>query len=196
MTCVVGLVSPDGCVSIGADSAGTADTGMQTIRVDRKVFRLGPSDHDEQDIPHLILGGTTSFRMLQLLQYALEVPPYTNKTSIEKYLVTDFVDAVRACFKKGGYDKRAGGEEQGGEFLVGWQGKLYHLFEDYQVSEAATGYDAVGDGESIALGVLFATQNLEMPSEERLLLALRAAAYHCQSVRPPFLIENLKRVTI
>lgn len=193
MTCIVGLAAPDGCTWIGGDSAGTSDNGLQTIREDRKVFLLNPPNQPgyNEKSPTMIVGGTTSFRFLDLLQYKLEVPLYHPAMHPRKYLVTVFVDAIRECLKTSGYDKKDEGEEQGGECIIGWQGKLYHLFDDYQVGEPSVGYQAVGGGNGIALGVLFATQHLNMGPEQRIRLALEAATYHCRSVRPPFVIEKI-----
>jgi hypothetical protein len=192
MTCIVGLVDPDGCVWIGGDSAGTSDNGLQTIRNDKKVFLLNSPDEPDykEKSPTIVVGGTTSYRVLDLLLCELVVPPYHHQHP-KKYLVTDFVNAIRACLKKAGYEKKDEGEEQGGEILLGWQGRLFHIFEDYQVGEASIGYDAVGGGTSVALGAMFATHHLNMLPEERIRLALQAATYHCRSVRPPFLIEHV-----
>ena len=195
MTCIAGLVDHHGAVWIGGDSAGTDNFGLQTIHEDKKVFLLNPPDQPDyrKESPTLLVGGTGSFRFRDLLQYTLEVPPYDPAMSMRKYLVTAFVDAVRTCLKSAGYDKKQEGEEQGGEVLIGWHGRLFHMQEDYQISEASIRYDATGAGTGIALGTLFATQHLGLSPEERVKLALEAAAYHCDSVRPPFLIMRLER---
>jgi ATP-dependent protease HslVU (ClpYQ) peptidase subunit len=190
MTCIVGIVA-NGTIYIGADSAGTDDSGMQTIRDDRKVFQVGPSPNDGRNIPRIVIGGTTSFRLLQRLQHALKVPVYDNTMSIEKYLVTDFVDAVRVCFKEGGYERKDDGEEQGADFILGVLGNLYHVAEDYQVAQPRDGYYATGSGAKVAMGALFSTKRQKFSPEKRLILALEAAAHHCSSVRPPFIIETL-----
>ena len=194
MTSIVGLIDSQNCVWIGGDSAGTADSGLQTICEDKKVFLLNPPDQPEYqpESPTLLIGGTTSYRILDLLQFKLVVPPYNATMHPKKYLVTLFVDAIRDTLKTSGYEKKEEGEEQGGEFLVGWQGKLYHIYENYQVSEASIGYDAAGMATGIALGVLFATRSLK--PEKRIHLALQASTYHCRSVRPPFLIEKVKPI--
>jgi ATP-dependent protease HslVU (ClpYQ), peptidase subunit len=193
MTCIVGLADR-GTVWIGRDSAGTSDSGIQTIHTDRKVFLLNPPDQPEynEKKPTIAMGGTTSYRFLDLLQYKLEVPLYDPTMPPKKYLVTAFVDAIRACLKSSGYDKKDEGEEQGGVCILGWQGKLYHIFDDYQVGEPIIGYHAVGGGASIALGAMFATQNQDLSPENRIQIALQAAAMICSSVRPPFIIEKIE----
>jgi hypothetical protein len=93
MTCIVGVKTPHG-VYIGGDSASTNDSGLQTILASSKVFSLC---HQET---RMLLGCTTSCRMMQLLQYELHLPPYEG-TDVVEYLVTRFVNAVRDCLKDG-----------------------------------------------------------------------------------------------
>jgi ATP-dependent protease HslVU (ClpYQ) peptidase subunit len=179
MTCIVGIVH-HGNVTLGGDSAGTDNWSQQTIRRDPKVFRRGD----------FIFGCTDSFRMTQLLRFSLELPPLPTlerREALEEYMVTIFIDAVRECFKAGGYAKQKDEREKGGTFLVGVQGHLFSVDSDYQVQEAIIGYSAVGNGGMIALGALHATHSIEMSPHQRIETALQAAAYHSSDTRPPFL---------
>src|SRR5437899_4875919 len=138
VTCIVGLVE-DGKIYLGGDSAGVAGYSL-TVRKDRKVFRIG----------NVLIGGTSSFRMLQLLQYALKLPDYDTNTNLDKYMATTFVDAIRQCFKDGGYASKTNEQESGGRFLIGFQGRLFEIDSDYQVGEPLDGYAAIGCGSEIA----------------------------------------------
>jgi hypothetical protein len=95
MTCIVGYVDQKrGCVFLGGDSAATRSTDQQFIVTDPKVFRVG----------EFVFGCTGEFRMMQLLHYSLELPPCpASSDDLEKYLATDFANALRACFADGGY---------------------------------------------------------------------------------------------
>lgn len=182
MTCIVGLVADDK-VYIGGDSAGS-NSWQLTVRKDTKVFRNG----------NFLIGACSSFRMIQLLQYAFRPPVYEkpledNPEYLSCYMATSFIDAVRECFKTGGYAKKEAEQESGGTFLVGFQGRLFCIQDDYHVGEALCGYSAIGDGEDVALGALYLSGEL-MP-ENRLQLALEAAQYHCTGVRGPFVIESI-----
>ena len=177
MTCIVGLVS-DGKVYIGGDSAGVAGWQL-TIRKDVKVFRNGD----------FLIGGTSSFRMLQLLHYAFTPPAYEPGTDLEKYMAVDFVNALRQCFKDGGYAEKKNEQEEGGIFLVGFQGRLFYIGSDYQVGEPLCGYEAVGCGAEVAIGSLYATPALS--PRKRIEGALKAAEAHNAGVRSPFVIEEL-----
>ncbi len=179
MTCVVGVIDA-GRVYMGADSAGVAGDTM-TIRADKKVFVNGP----------FIMGFTSSFRMGQLLRYAFTPPPHDPPDMDPyRYMVTTFVDAVRACFKAGGYVRRDHEQESGGNFLVGYRNRLFEINSDFQVGEAVDGYNAVGSGERAALGALFATQGQD--PVRRVAIALRAAEHVSASVRGPFTIVSLE----
>lgn len=182
MTCIVGIETGDHVV-IGGDSAGVAGYGL-TVRADEKVWARDG----------FAFGFTSSFRMGQLLRYKLRLPPSrlevkaSDDAGCYRWMVTDFVDAVRACLKEGGYLKTDSGEEKGGTFLVGWHGRLYAIHGDLQVGRAMAGYCGVGCGGEIAEGALYATKG-EQP-DYRVREALRAAAYHSAGVCKPFHIVD------
>lgn len=177
MTCIVGLVD-EGKVYIGGDSAGVAGLVL-TVHADQKVFRNGP----------MVFGFTSSFRMGQLLRYALSVPDHDPRLDTDKYMVTTFVDAVRSCLKTGGYARKENEEESAGQFLVGYKGRIFCLDTDYQVACPDDAYIALGCGGQIARGALYATHG--RPAEERLRLALEAAERFSAGVRAPFVVEVL-----
>lgn len=172
MTCIVGIAE-GGNVYIGGDSAGVGGYSL-TVRADRKVFRNGD----------FIMGFTTSFRMGQLLAHALHPPRRHPDTDVYAFMVTDFIDAVRECLKKGGYAEKEKEAERGGTFLVGYAGRLFTIYDDYQVGEALDGYYAVGCGFNLALGSLYATIGGE--PEKRIEAALQAAAHFSAGVCAPF----------
>lgn len=174
MTAIVGLVH-EGTVYIGGDSAGVSGYSM-TVRADAKVFTVGP----------YLLGFTTSFRMGQLIRYALD-PPTPDGSDLDRFMSTTFVDAVRACLKAGGWAKKDNDREEGGTFLVGVAGRLFTIEDDYQVGASADGYAAVGCGSEIALGALFATARTRMAPERRIVVALQAAERFSAGVRGPFI---------
>ena len=176
MTCIVGLVH-DGDVYIGGDSAGVAGLSL-SIRADEKVFGNGP----------FIMGFTTSFRMGQLLRYKFAPPAQTVHQNDMEYMVTSFIDACRQCFAGNGFgDKDA---TIGGNFLVGYKGKLYNIEGDYQVGVPKASFDAVGCGSDLALGAMYATEG--MPPEKRIHAALAAASTFSAGVAPPFTILKLE----
>lgn len=175
MTVIVGLVD-QGNVYIGGDSAGIAGLSL-SIRDDEKIFKNGC----------FIMGFTSSFRMGQLLRYKFSPPAQTIHQDDMQYMVTDFIDAARKCFAMNGFgDKDA---TEGGTFIVGYKGKLYTIQTDYQVACHSDNYDAVGCGADIALGSLYSTKHMKnMSPEDRITLALQAAATYSAGVSAPFKI--------
>jgi hypothetical protein len=182
MTCVVGIKTSEG-VYIGGDSAMTNDYGLQTILTSSKVF---PVVNDQGT--RILLGCTTSGRMMQLLQYELELPPYEGE-DVMAYLVVGLVNAVRDCLKAGGFATMEDGREEGGSFLIGFEGRLFEMQSDYQINEPTSGYEAIGVGAQLALGALYVTPNL--PPEQRIENALLAASFHNAYVKPPYFISRL-----
>jgi hypothetical protein len=173
VTAIVGLVH-HATVYIGGDSAGVSGYSM-TVRADAKVFTVGP----------YVMGFTTSFRMGQLIRYSLDAPK--PEGDLDGFMVTTFIDAVRACLKAGGWAKKDNDREEGGTFLVGVHGRLFIVEEDYQVAASTDGYAAVGCGGELALGALYATARTRISPERRVMLALQAAERFSAGVRGPFL---------
>jgi len=184
MTCIVGL-EHEGVVYIGGDSAGVESWSLAICgRADQKVFLTETGD--------MAMGFCGSFRIGQLLRYAL-VPP-TQKVGQDDmaYMVTDFIDAVRTMQKdKGTLKKENELEEHDAGFLVGFNGKLYVIESDFQVGQPSDNYACIGCGGQIASGAMYATRNSSMSPEERITLALSAAAEYSAGVRAPFHIVKL-----
>jgi hypothetical protein len=177
VTCIVGLVA-GGVVHMGGDSACVGGLSLWS-RSDAKVFSNGG----------FLFGFTSSFRMGQLLRYALRPPKRHADEDVMKFMVTELVPAVRQCLKDGGFASRDSERESGGTFLVGYAGRLFRVCDDYQVGECADGYDACGCGEEFARGAMFATKG--KPPAERITTALEAAAAHSAGVRAPFVLESI-----
>ena len=184
MTCIVG-VEENGVVYIGGDSAGVEAWSLAICgRADEKVFVTESGE--------FIMGFCGSFRIGQLLRYALTTPEHSQRKSDMSYMVTDFIDAVRVMQKdKGSMKKENELEESGAAFLVGYRGKLYVVETDFQVGRPIENYAAVGCGSQIALGAMFATRNSGLAAPNRIELALTAAAEYSAGVRGPFLVLKL-----
>jgi len=177
MTCIVSLVE-DRTVWMGADSAGVSGLSL-SVRKDPKIYK----------VKEMLFGFTSSFRMGQLLGYKFIVPIHEDNLSIEEYMSTSFIDALRTTLKDGGYARTKDGAEEAGNFLVGYRGRIFNINSDYQVGENLVDYDAVGCGADIALGSLFSTSS--RAPEDRITIALKAAEAFSAGVRGPFLVESI-----
>lgn len=163
---------------MGGDSAGVSGYSV-TVRRDPKVFQVGD----------YLIGYTSSFRMGQLLRFNLSVGEQDPRHDDFQHMATVFIDAVRNALKSGGYARIDSGAETGGDFLVGYKGRLYKIEADFQVGESMDDFDCVGCGEDYALGSLYATRSLT--ASKRITLALEAAAHFSAGVRAPFVVKEL-----
>ena len=182
MTCVVGIA--DGkTVWMGADSAGATDWNIRTSLIP-KVFKKDG----------FLIGYTTSFRMGQLLQYSLDTKILAIKLGeyddpIE-FMVDRFVPDIKKLFKDEGFAKIENNVEEGGCFMVGFQGKLFVIHSDYQVQQHADPFESIGCGSEYALGCLYPRSHERHPSEI-VRLALITAAYFSNGVQAPFTILSV-----
>jgi ATP-dependent protease HslVU (ClpYQ) peptidase subunit len=182
MTCIVGF-STKGKVYIGGDSAGLSGWTL-TVHKDPKVFTNGPC----------IMGGCGSFRVRDLLRYALVVPERHPDEDIDKWMRTIFVDAIRGCLKTGGVAEKDKEVEKTGDswILVGYEGRLFKVQSDYQISEALDPYDATGCGEEYAKGAMAAMIRAgDIAPEDMIRIALEITERNCAGVRAPFNVVTL-----
>lgn len=179
MTCIV-AIAQNGTVYMGADHAASDEkSGWILARKDPKVFKVGQYG----------IAFTDSFRMGQILQYSWTPPKYTatkTNSGLDKFMRTKFVESVKDAFRAQGYGVQVSGQEdEGGVFLIGVEGKIFTMDEDFHIAENIVNYMAEGSGAMFALGALHATKNQKNP-KMRIKLALEAASEFSMSVRPPF----------
>jgi len=180
MTCIV-AIAQNGIVYMGSDHAASDDkTGWILSRKEPKVFKVGQYG----------IAFTDSFRMGQILQYSWTPPKYTptkTNSGLDKFMRTKFIDSVKMAFKEGGYGSVGSSSEEdtGGIFIVGLEGRIFTVDEDFHVGENVVNYMAEGSGGQVALGALHATRNQKNP-RLRLKAALEAATEFNMSVAAPY----------
>jgi len=181
LTCIAAAIEPDGTAWMGGDSAGVAGFDL-TVRADEKVFARNG----------YLIGFTGSFRMGDILRFQAKLPKPPTRGTLRRFMVTRFVEGVRSALSEYGYARKKDSQETGGTFLVAVKGRLFRIDCDYQVGESRHGFDAVGCGDLIALGSLYATRAWT-DSRERLLEALEAAQHFSAGVRSPFVVLGRRR---
>lgn len=168
MTAIAALVH-DGVVWMGADSAAASEIEV-IIRKDPKVVRRDG----------MLIGYAGNQRVGQLAQYGQPLPNPSRRRSGDDplvWMIRSFVPALRALL----------GEEAVGNFwlLVGFEGRLFAVDNQFQIEEARDPVAAIGDGAPVALGAFHATPATMDPAK-RVLLALEAAECYTTNVRGPF----------
>lgn len=178
MTCIVGLIDGDSVV-MGADS-GAVSGWCTIVRKDPKIFLKND----------MLIGVSGTPRMTQLLKYSLDVQEWKPGQSTFECMVSYFSEGARKCFRDGGILETENGIEKfGGNILIGVDGRLFTIGNDFQVSERVDSYSAIGSAREVALGALYATELAKgMSPEARISIALAAAAYHDMSISRPFVI--------
>jgi hypothetical protein len=159
---------------MGGDSCGS-DYSSYLIVGNPKIFR----------VHNILIGCCGSFRVIDLLRYRLDFTP-SDDWDADRFMRTTFIDAVRECFKEGGYDD----DKRGGNFLAGYRGRLYEIQPDYSILNAPEWGFAVGSGETAARGSLYTTRD-QWDSVDRIQTALEAAEAIVPSVKGPFVFEQV-----
>ena len=191
MTCIVGFTDKKNNITwIGADSLGS-NGYTQDVESNPKVFR-------NNTLKNVIMGSTSTFRHIDLLKYSKTLFPEIDKYKIpsgetkvnHEYMVTTFIPNLITLFDNG--VKESG--DKGANFLVGIDGRLFEIQNDYSVLEPLDGYSSVGCGEVAAKGSLYATTKYkkDFTPEQHILTALESAEKNCCGVQRPFVILNTK----
>jgi ATP-dependent protease HslVU (ClpYQ) peptidase subunit len=175
MSCIVGLVDKKK-VYLGSDGiASTEDGDMHPIYA-IKMFKRGS----------YILGFAGSIRTGQIIQRGSYKLPKN---------IWGWPDIIREQITEKGAIVTAEGQVQiqMSNFIIGHKGKLYELLSDFQINEVnEEGYTAIGAGTTVALGSLFTSKGLDFTPEQRIYLALNAAAEFVASCGPPYTIKVLE----
>lgn len=179
MTCIA-AIAQNGTVYMAADGAASDEkSGWILARKDPKVFKVGQYG----------IAFVDSFRMGQILQYNWTPPKYAptkTNSGLDKFMRTKFVDSVKDAFRAQGFGSQVSGQEdEGGVFIIGVEGRIFTMDEDFHIGECVHNYMAEGSGAFFAMGALYATKNQKNP-KMRLKLALESAAEFSMTVKPPF----------
>lgn len=188
MTAIVGIACQDGNVILGADSLAS-DSDSRFVVKTPKLWRLVLRERGKRR--DLVIGYTTSFRMGDLLRVHMGNVSVRQGLDAEEFLIAEFVPALRGVLSAGGFLKRDSDREEGGELLVGIDGRLFAIQSDFSVIEPAGGEIAVGSGQQFALGALHATTG-QPDARKRIRAALAAAAYWSPSVGGDLFTIGLK----
>lgn len=180
MTCIA-AVSDGKHVYMGGDSAGVSGMALQ-VRGDPKVFKK-----DDR----FLIGFTSSFRMGNILRYQFTPPTFKPEHDLDEYMVDGFAQAALKCFRDHGFACVQHEQVSGGQFLVGVNGRIFVIDNDFQVGWWRCDYAAIGCGADAACGSMHTSTLMLVEPQKRVELALSAAEQHSAGVRGPFTFEVL-----
>lgn len=187
MTCIIGMIDKENdCVWIGGDSLGS-NGHTKSVEGQHKVFKSSV-------LNNVVMGSTSTFRHIDLLKYSENLfnplDFYENTKIDHRFMVTQFIPYVIDLFQTGIINMQE--DEKGANFIMGAGDKLFEIQNDYSVLEPSYGFCAVGSGESVAMGSLITTKDMDMTVPEKIIAALKAAEGYCCGVQRPFILLNTK----
>lgn len=143
-----------------------------------------------------VLGTVGSFRVGNIIHEFFEPPKKSAADDHLSYMVSKFVPELRRILEENHVvtaymvvdDDFAKPEEF--SVMVGFEGRIYVVDDDFSVARAASGYAFIGSGAEIAGGALFVTQASNKP-RNRVEQAVEAASKHCASVGGKIVVESI-----
>lgn len=167
MTCIVGCIDKENeNVIMGADQMAASELQIWD-RKDKKIWRKNG----------FVIGGSGSYRLIQILMYNFS--PSKPLKNMHRYMCNQFIDGILQVMKEKDIDEDV-------NLLVGYKHQLFTIHSDFQVFETESGFDAIGSGSDYAIGSMFTSVNFNLPTKERVKLALEASAANCPTVGKPF----------
>lgn len=182
MTIIVGVC--DGrSVWMGADSFAGNGEYVLTGKLP-KVWQAAVVEAETAVQRPILAGSSGDYRAGYLVR--LTPLPEDETEDAYAYIAGPFVDALRKRFQEAGWQKLSDGRDGDNDVhvLVGYRGRLFSIWEDFQAVETVHDYMAIGAAMTVALGSLHSTGGID--SRTRIDMALKAAETHNAYVRRPF----------
>lgn len=185
MTIIVGLIDQDGRVRLGADTVYS--NGNRHVDRNSKITSLPvkrpylKNQEIAKENTYILIGTSGGVRPAQVVR-AMRAPDWPKGQSAYQYLIGPFVSAMRDALASAGQMGKSDTQIDEAEvtMLVGIDGRLFIVWQDFSVTQPDDDYAAIGSGTDLALGALFAVGGDADPVK-RILVALRAAAAYSAS---------------
>ena len=195
MTIIVGLIDQAGRVRLGADtvySNGNRNVDRNskiTSRPVKRPYRNGRQEITYED-SYILMGASGGVRPAQVVR-EMKPPDWPKGQSAYQYLVGPFVSAMRDALISAGQMGKSDTQIDEAELpmLIGMDGRLFVVWQDFSVTQPVDDYAAIGSGTDLALGALFAVKYAPDPVE-RIVMALRAAVAYSVSCGGPLDITD------
>jgi len=180
MTVILGAIDK-GTIYMGSDSQVTYGNTKRIVK-DLKVFKKGD----------MLFGVCGTPRIIQLLNFSLDIPEHPKRFTDYAYISSEFVDAVRCCFKTGGYSHIENNEEKGGDFLIAYHNRIYNIDYNFSVSAFEGECMAVGVGDESAIGAYMAFREMKLSVKESIRMAIEITCEVNICCSLPVVIKSLK----
>lgn len=186
MTTVVALIGEDRMI-MGADSVISFRSSKRNLPKEfSKIIRKG----------NMLIGHTGEYRDSNVLRYALTLPSREDWMDDDSYMFR-FTEVVRDTLhanRRLHFDD--GIPYMEGELLAMYNHKLYRMWGDFSFTRLQNGYDAVGNGGDVALGVMSARYSEAYANdgvlEQLAEAALKASINYNNGVGEPLDIVTLR----
>lgn len=180
MTAAVG-VAEDGDVVLGIDSCTTDGDHLFDLA------NKGPTSHAVNGHPDLLIASAGLRSISDELAWRW-APPMPESEEPLRFLA-DCAVSLRGHFTAEPLWKmvKADNHRLDGHLIAAWRGTVVEIDSVFGVSQPRNGEVTIGSGRALALGALAATKG--RPAEERVRVALEAAAEYSDSVAGPFTIR-------
>ena len=172
MTCVVGIEGK-GKVYIGSDSLSSSDYDIRHLK-EHKVFKN--EDYLIGFCGNPRSGQIIGPKYLPHPEEPIEEFIYQIQKQLTDYnlVINDPEIATTSLIN----------------FLIGHNGSLYQIDNDFFIAKFKENYSAIGSGSSFALGSLYETSKLKLSPEKRIRKAIKCASYFCSSVGGKIVIKS------
>jgi len=170
MTCIVGIVD-DSTVHIGCDSMSGYENNC-TFHPRKKIFK-------KDDM--FLFGICGSYAVADVIEHLFYPPKLPENQNAAVYMRVKFIPELRRCLEDYGVVKHNEGSKIfPASFLIGFDGVLFLVQNDFSVLEITESGGAVGSGEVSANAVLFDYHKHRPESvkaTDKLKAALEASGY-------------------
>jgi hypothetical protein len=173
VTCIVGFVDKKtGKVYIGAER-GLFDDDNHYVSPEPKILKKKIGVYNSKPI-YMIIGNAGDIKPGNIVTHwqtgKLNYDP--TKQTPHEFIVTVFIQSLKKLFDKNGYKK-----PENFELIVGFDGAIFLIAEDYSVIIPAEYGVGCGSAHVPAIGALFAMNNLKLKIQpkKKIQIAIEAA---------------------
>lgn len=188
MTCIA-AIEDNGSVWMAGDRA-SSNGNLLTVGYNPKIFTRNV---DIISGDKIMIGVAGSHRMHDLLLHELKIPKKEECDSDDYYIKIKLIKSIREVSEKHVIVKK---DEPDGvsHALVGYNGKIYTIYSDYQANRNSNGMSAIGCGYMYAFGAMQSLKDEGSSYDYIVKKAVLAACKFDPGVREPVDVMKLEKL--